>query len=72
MGTNIKIKLLELGKRQTDLLYELRKRGFPKLTEQTLSKYINHVAVNPQAQQVREEIYCILDEWEKERIIQNT
>ena len=61
---NIKIKLLELGKKQVDLLDEVRKRGYPKLDPATLSKYINAHSITPQAKTVLAICDDILNEWE--------
>lgn len=64
MSAEIKIRLLQLNKKQIDLLFELRKRGYPKMSEPTLSKYISGASVTPQAEEVRGIIDTILDEWE--------
>lgn len=60
---NIKIKLLELNKKQVDLLNEVRKRGYPKLDPSVLSKYINGRAVTPQSKIVLALCENILAEW---------
>lgn len=60
---NIKMKLLELNKKQVDLLNEIRKRGYPKLDPSILSKYINGRAVTPQAKAVLALCEEILTEW---------
>lgn len=62
---NIKIKLLELGKKQVDLLDEVRKRGYPKLDPSVLSRYINGREIAPQAKAVLALCEDILSEWEK-------
>lgn len=64
---NTKIRLLQLGKTQIDLLEVLRKKGYSTLCPQTVSAMINHRLDTPLAYQVREEIGKILTEWEKER-----
>lgn len=63
---NIKIKLLELNKKQVDLLNEVRKRGYPKLDPSVLSKYINGRAITPQAKAVLALCKNILAEWSAE------
>lgn len=63
---NTKIRLLQLGKKQVDLIEVLRSRGFSSMTPPTLSSIINRRDNGPLAQDVREEIDRILDEWEKE------
>lgn len=64
---NTKIRLLQLGKKQVDLLNLLQKRGFPSLCPQTLSAAINRRLNTPLACRVRNEVDQILTEWEKER-----
>lgn len=59
---NIKMKLLELNKKQVDLLNEVRKRGYPRLDPSTLSKYINGRAVTPQSEIVLLSIIRAIDE----------
>lgn len=61
----IKIRLLELGKKQTDLLAEVHKRGYPRLTAGQLSGYINNTIPGPQRDAVIELCHDILDEWKK-------
>ena len=64
MGKGIKIRLLQLEKKQVDLLEELRKRGYPKLYASQLSRYISGADVSPQAEAVMETTKEILSEWE--------
>ena len=64
---NIKIRLLELGKKQVDLVDELRKHGFPKLGPSLLSRYINGRHVTPQAHSVMDMCDKILTEWEQRK-----
>lgn len=63
---NIKAKLFELGKKQVDLLEELRKRGYAKLQPPELSTFINKRTTTPKANEVLELCCEILSEWEKE------
>ena len=63
---DIKIKLLELNKKQVDLLDAVRKRGYPKLDPSVLSKYINGRAVTPQSKSVLALCENILAEWSTE------
>ena len=69
MTKEIKIKLLELGKRQLDLMWELNKRGFPNVTQTSISKVINRNRVWETAggDRIRAAIEEILDEWEQEQ-----
>ena len=60
----IKIKLLELGKRQTDLLDELRKRGWKRLQQTELSTIVNGRLTTKKAQSVLAMCYEILEDWE--------
>lgn len=64
MGNEIKIRLLKLGKKQVDLLAEIRKRGYSKICASSLSRYINGVDITPHGMAVKELIYQLLDEWE--------
>ena len=66
MGNQVKVKLLELEKKQVDLLKELRKRGYPRLQQPQLSSYINGAVITPQSQAVMRIVDDILDEWENE------
>lgn len=67
MGKQVKVKLLELEKKQVDLLMELRKRGYPRLQQPQLNAYINGAVTTPQAQAVMQIVDGILDEWENEK-----
>lgn len=66
MVNEIKLRLMQLDKKQVDLLAELRRRGYTNMCQPTLSKYIRGHEVTPQARAVRELSYQILDEWESE------
>ena len=60
---DIKVELLKLGKKQVDLLEEIRKRGYPKLSFPQLSSYINGRIGGPQAEKVLELSREILADW---------
>ena len=64
---NIKIRLLQLGKKQVDLLEELHKRGYRTISRQSLSDMINKRLNTPKAFTIRELCDKILDEWEEEK-----
>ena len=64
MGKDIKIRLIELGKKQVDLLAEIRESGFPKLYDTQLSKYISGRDKSPQAVAVLKLADDILSRWE--------
>lgn len=66
MGNMTRARLCALGKKNVDLLDEIRKRGFPNLYETQLSRYIGHRDNGPQAMAVRELIQDILKEWEEQ------
>lgn len=66
MGKEIKIRLLQLGKKQVDLLPGIRERGF-SVTPPELSKFINEVCISPKAIAIREIILDLLNEWENEQ-----
>lgn len=63
---SIKVRLLELNKRQTDLLEELRKRGYKTLQPPELSLFINKKLTTPKAREVLSLCEEILSEWESE------
>lgn len=63
----IKIRLLQLGKKQVDLLAEIRKRGYKNLQPPALSAYINRKDTTAQAERVLELADEILKEWEAEQ-----
>lgn len=69
MAKDIKIKLLRIDKKQVDLLNEIRKRGYPTLSPQSLSSYISGYLVSPQADAVLKIARDILKEWENEKIV---
>lgn len=56
---NIKIKLLELNKKQVDLLDEIHKRGYPTLAPSVLSRYINGREITTQAKEIAYEMWDI-------------
>lgn len=62
---NIKIKLLELNKRQKDLLEELRNRGY-SIQPPELSVFINKQLTTPKADVILGLCDEILTEWENE------
>lgn len=62
-GRAIKIKLLELGRTQLDLLEELKKYGY-HLKPQLLSSYITGYKRTPQCAVVLDLVGNILKEWE--------
>ena len=64
---NTKIRLLQLGKKQVDLLAEIHNRGYKQIDPGLLSNIINRRINTPQAFTIRELCDKILDEWEKER-----
>lgn len=64
---NTKIRLIQLGKKQTDLLEELHKRGYRTVNAGCLSRAINNKSIEPLAQRVREMVEDILTEWEAEQ-----
>ena len=63
----VKIVLLKAGKKQVDLLEEIRKRGYPNLYDSQLSRYVTGRERGPQAAAVMELCEEIIDEWENER-----
>jgi len=61
----IKIRLLTLGRKQVELLDEIRKRGYPGLATTQLYTYINHPGEAPQCVAVLKIVEDVLTEWEK-------
>lgn len=64
---NIKIRLVELDKRQADLLKELHRMGYSEIDPSTMSKIVCHKLNTPKAYMIREIISDILTQWEEER-----
>jgi len=64
-SSQIKIKLIELNKKQQDLLPELRNRGF-KICGTELSAITTRVQTGPKAEKVLAAVEEILLNWEKE------
>ena len=65
MGKEIKHRLLELGKKQVDLLGELRRRGHERVSPQELSCFISGVVQTPKSTAVLKSVLDILSDWEK-------
>jgi hypothetical protein len=61
---NIKVRLLQVGKKQVDLVSELRKRGFTGVQAPQVSAVINGHDTSPRGNEVREAIGEILTKWE--------
>lgn len=66
MVNEIKVRLVQLGKKQRDLLPELKKRGFGDLAESQLSLAVNFKDKFPQTIKIQSAIREILSNWEKE------
>ena len=67
MGKNLfKLRLTMLGKTQTDLFYEVQKRGYPTLGLSNFSRIALQQTFGPQAMAIRKVADGILSEWEKE------
>jgi hypothetical protein len=62
--TQLKVRLVKLGKSQNNLLLEVRKKGYPKLSQPAFNAYINRSLVTPQAEKVMEAAENIIKEWE--------
>lgn len=63
---SIKIKLIELGKKQTDLVTELRKRQY-KIQPGELSQMLTGQITTPKSNVIKTAVKKILDEWEAEQ-----
>lgn len=64
-SSQIKIKLIELNKKQQDLLPELRARGF-KICGTELSAITTRVQSGPKAEKVLIAVEEIIAKWEEE------
>lgn len=60
----IKVKLFELGKRQTDLIDELHKRGYKNIQPSELSLMISKRLTTPKAETFLQLCEEIIKEWE--------
>lgn len=61
---NFKIRLIQLGKKQADLLDPLRAEGFT-ITPPELSEIINGRRQTPKAEKVLDRVDLILSRWEE-------
>ncbi len=61
---SIKVRLAILGKRQTDILKELRKRGFETLSYNQFNEYVNGMRPTPGGKRVLAACEEVLAEWE--------
>lgn len=61
----LKIELVKLGKRQIDLVSELRERGY-KINPPDISAYISGYIVTPKSQEVLKECERIIEKWKVE------
>jgi len=59
----IKMSLLELGKKQVDLIDELRKRGYSTIQPAELSAFINKKITTPKAKTVLAICDEIIEDW---------
>ncbi len=65
MKNRFAVALAQLGMKQVDLLYEIQRRGYPRLNQQQLSAYARGTVVGPQADAVLKLGEQIISEWEK-------
>lgn len=63
---NTKIRLLQLGKKQVDLLDELHKMGYKEVSAPTLSTAINKKSFEPKMQLICQLCDNIIEKWENE------
>lgn len=64
---NIKLDLVRLGRKQIELLPEIRKRGFPNLYESQFRLYMTGRYKGAQGQAVLQLCRDIIAEWKAER-----
>ena len=67
MGTGMKVRLVQLNKKQIDVLEEVRKRGYPKLGFAAFNRYFNGREITPQGEAVMKLADKIISEWEKKK-----
>ena len=60
----VKIRLIELGKTQTELAKELQKRYHENIFVDTLNKVIKGKVTGPMAERVKLEIEQVLEDWD--------
>lgn len=58
----LKIELMKLGKRQKDLIPELREKGY-KVNPGDMSAYLSGYIVTPKSQEVLKECENIIERW---------
>lgn len=68
MGNTTKVRLAMLGKKQVDVLSEVRRRGYANLELSQLNAYINGRNTTPQAKAVMKIVDDVLNEWENKAI----
>lgn len=66
MPFKIKVRLVELGKKQVDLIPELAKRGI-KVDPTELSYAIRGITQTPKSGKILSSVNEIVSEWERER-----
>lgn len=62
---NIKIELIKLGRKQVDLIPELKARGFKVKPSELCVAVGDSEEKPPKMQRLREAVLEILDEWKK-------
>ena len=67
MRYNIKVRLMQLGLRQKDIIEILRKNGFPRLSPPQFSAAISGASVKPSDDRICEAADRELERLEKER-----
>lgn len=68
---SIKIRLIELGKKQTDLVVELRKRRY-KIQPGELSQMLTGQLTTPKSKIIKHEVENIISDWEKQAQLPNS
>lgn len=64
---DIKIRLIQLGKKQVDLLMEIHRRGHTEVTAAEMSNSLAYRLRTPKSCNIRKWCDEILTEWEKEK-----
>ena len=67
MPFEIRIRLMKLGRKQVDLIPELKKYGIDKVSTAELSLAITGVSQSPKSEKILSASNEIVTRWEKER-----
>ena len=69
MPFRIKLRLMELGRKQVELIPELRKRGIERITPSDLSVALKGDSQSPKSQKILSAANEIVTEWEQAKAL---